>query len=91
MLLPSLLSTRFVQPYLGANYLALDIRPTPQGGLHEGTQAEIRLKNQGLFEFVTTLEKTRERAMYMRRQSLEEDENLRMPLPSIISGKQCHR
>ena len=35
------------------------------------------MKEKGLFEFVSSLEKTRERAIYMRRQSCDEEEGLR--------------
>ncbi|KAI9467318.1 hypothetical protein BJY52DRAFT_1201621 [Lactarius psammicola] len=74
LLLPSILSTRFEQPYLGSNYLSIDIRPSPDGGLTSGTNAEIRLKNQGIFQFVSSLEKTRERAVYMKRQIQDEED-----------------
>ncbi|TFY55736.1 hypothetical protein EVG20_g9209 [Dentipellis fragilis] len=74
--LHSILSSKFEQPYLGANYLALDINPSAEGGLAEGTTAEIRFKNQGLFQFVSLLEKTRERSIYMRRQALDDEETL---------------
>lgn len=57
--------------------MAIDIKPTPGGGLTEGSKAEIRLKDKGLFEFVGSLEKTRERAIYMRRSSCDEEEGLR--------------
>lgn len=63
---------------LGANYLSLEIKPSQEGGLRDGTKADIRLRDQGLFQFVSMLEKTRERAIYMRRQSLEDEENLRV-------------
>lgn len=75
--LPSLLSTRFEQPRFGANYLALDIKPSPGAGLVDGTLAEVRLKGKGLFEFASALEKTRERAIYMKRHSADEEEGLR--------------
>ena len=71
------MTTKFEQPYFGGNYLVLDIRPSPEGGLTDGTKAEVRFKDKGLFEFVGTLEKTRERAIYMRRQSAEDEEGLR--------------
>ncbi len=38
---------------------------------------EIRLKDKGLFEFVGVLEKTRERAIYMKRSGADEEEGLR--------------
>lgn len=79
--LPSILSTRFEQPYLGSNYVSIDIRPSPDGGLTSGTTSEIRLKNQGIFQLVSLLEKTRERAVYMRRQLREEEETLRTLTP----------
>lgn len=58
----------------GANYLAFEIKPSSEGGLTDGTKAEIRLKDKGIFEFVGTVEKTRERAIYMKRQKAEEEE-----------------
>ena len=75
--LPSILSTKFEQPYLGSNYVSIDIRPSSDGGLAPGTRSEIRLKNQGIFQFVSLLEKTRERVLYMSRQMREEEESLR--------------
>jgi hypothetical protein len=75
--LPSVVSTRFEQPTLGSNYLSIDIQPSPDGGLTSGTKLEIRLKGQGIFQFVSLLEKTRERAKYMRRQIRDEEESLR--------------
>ncbi|KAI0320222.1 hypothetical protein OF83DRAFT_1081743 [Amylostereum chailletii] len=74
--LPSVLSTKFEQPYIGSNYLTIDIKPSPEGGLTDGTKAELRFKNQPLFQFVSVLEKTRERAIYMKRQMQEEEEIL---------------
>ncbi|THH11081.1 hypothetical protein EW146_g8169 [Bondarzewia mesenterica] len=74
--LHSLLSTKFEQPILGTNYLSVEIKPSPEGGLTDDTKAEIRLKDQGLFQFVSVLEKTRERAIYMKRQAMDDDENL---------------
>ncbi|EPQ58917.1 hypothetical protein GLOTRDRAFT_109461 [Gloeophyllum trabeum ATCC 11539] len=77
VLLTSIQSTKFEQPYFGANYLVIEIKPTADGGLTEGTKAEVRLKDKGLFSFVSVLEKTRERAIYMKRQSaLDDDETL---------------
>ncbi|KAF8345617.1 hypothetical protein F5887DRAFT_965917 [Amanita rubescens] len=76
--LPSILSTRFEQPTFGANYLTFEVRPSPEGGLTEGTSIIVKFKDRAMFEFVSLLEKTRERAIYMRRQaqSDEEDEGL---------------
>jgi hypothetical protein len=62
---------------MGANYLSFEIRPVPDGGLSPGTRAELRIKDRPMFQFVSTLEKVRERAVYMRRQSLDEDEGPR--------------
>lgn len=75
--LAAILACKFEQPLFGSNYLVLEIRPSPEGGLTNGTKAEIRLKGKGLFEFVSALEKTRERAIYMRRSSCDEEEGLR--------------
>ena len=75
--LPSILSTKFEQPTFGSNYLTFEIRPSPEGGLSDGTKAELRFKNQALFQFVSVLEKARERAIYMRRQIQAEEEVLR--------------
>jgi hypothetical protein len=69
------LSTRFEQPTFGPNYLSFDIRPSPEGGLTEGTRAEIRFKDRAMFEFVSLLEKTRERAIYMRREQVETEDS----------------
>jgi hypothetical protein len=55
----------------------LDVKPSSGGGLTDGTSVEIRFYDRGIFEFVSVLEKTRERLVYMRRQTMEEDENLR--------------
>ncbi|KAI0298833.1 hypothetical protein BC826DRAFT_1090612 [Russula brevipes] len=74
--LPSILSTRFEQPYLASNYVSIDIRPSQDGGLTSGSKSEIRLKDQGIFQFVSLLGKTRERVLYMRRQMREEEETL---------------
>ncbi|KAI0375967.1 hypothetical protein BV20DRAFT_960054 [Pilatotrama ljubarskyi] len=74
--LTSLVSTKFEQPRFGANYLSLDIKASPGGGLVDGTRAEVRFKDKGLFEFTSALEKTRERAIYMKRQSADEEEGL---------------
>lgn len=58
----------------GANYLTFEIKPSAEGGLVDGTKAEIRFKDRGIFEFAGALDKTRERAIYMKRQKAEEDE-----------------
>lgn len=59
----------------GANYLTFEIKPSPEGGLVEGTKAEIRFKDRGIFEFAGVLDKTRERIIYMKRQQAEEEED----------------
>ncbi|VDB89992.1 unnamed protein product [Peniophora sp. CBMAI 1063] len=74
--LTSILATKFEQPMLGANYLSIDVRPSPEGGLSDGTRLELRSKGGPLFQFVSVLEKTRERAIYMKRQMQEEQESL---------------
>ena len=76
--LPFILSSKFEQPTFGANYLELEIRPSDGGGLTNGTTARITFQDRGLFEFVAALGKTRERAIYMRRQEAEsaDDEGL---------------
>ncbi|KAJ7896000.1 hypothetical protein B0H14DRAFT_2679968 [Mycena olivaceomarginata] len=72
--LPSILATKFEQPTFGANYFTFDIKPSADGGLTNGTTAEVRFKDQPMFQFVATLEKTRERAIYMKRQEAENEE-----------------
>ncbi|KAJ4479080.1 hypothetical protein J3R30DRAFT_3473937 [Lentinula aciculospora] len=74
--LPSILSTRFEQPTFGANYLSFEIKPSSGGGLTDGASVELRFKNQAMYQFVALLEKTRERAIYMKRQIAQEDEGL---------------
>lgn len=55
------------------------MKPANNGGLTEGTKAEVRFKDRAMYSFVSLLEKTRERAIYMRRQAADEvDESLRM-------------
>jgi hypothetical protein len=75
--LHALLSTRFEQPAFGANYLSFEIRPSPEGGLTDGTLVELRFRDRAMFEFVSLLEKARERAIYMKRQGAEDEEGLR--------------
>ncbi|KAH9854968.1 hypothetical protein C2E23DRAFT_867070 [Lenzites betulinus] len=85
--LPSLLSTKFEQPAFGQNYLSIEIKATRGGGLVDGARAEVRFKEKGLFEFTNALEKTRERAIYMKRQSADEEDGLRdTPGPSGSSS-----
>jgi hypothetical protein len=55
----------------------MTIKPTPGGGLTDGTAAEIRLKDRAMFQFVSTVEKTRERVIYMKRQCVDDEEALR--------------
>ena len=78
-----------MQPTFSANYLAIDIKPSPGGGLSEGTKAEIRFKDQGMFSFVSALEKSRERALFMKREAAM-GEDLRKSLdyrPAIYSTR----
>ncbi|KAL0949210.1 hypothetical protein HGRIS_009288 [Hohenbuehelia grisea] len=74
--LPSILATHFEQPTFSSNYLAFEIKPSPDGGLTQGTTVEVRFKDRAMFEFVSLVEKTRERAIYMKRQAVEEEEGL---------------
>ncbi|KIM36086.1 hypothetical protein M413DRAFT_449408 [Hebeloma cylindrosporum] len=74
--LHSILLTRFEQPTFGANYLTFEVKPSPDGGLTDGTQVELRFKDRAMFEFVSLLEKARERAIYMKRQLTEDEEGL---------------
>ncbi|KAG6861945.1 hypothetical protein C0995_009129 [Termitomyces sp. Mi166 len=74
--LHSVLSTKFEQPTFSSNYLSFEIKPSAEGGLNPGTRAELRFKDRAMFEFVSLLEKTRERAIYMKRRSAEEEEGL---------------
>lgn len=60
---------------MGSNYLAVEFKPSSDGGLSTGSSVELRSKEQGLFQFVSVLEKTRERAIYMKRQMQEEEAN----------------
>lgn len=84
--LAAILSTKFEQPFFGQNFLAIEIKPVDEGGLTVGTKAEIRLQDKGLFEFVSVLEKTRERAIYMKRSGADEEEGLRTSLNRSVSG-----
>ncbi|KAF8524588.1 hypothetical protein BU17DRAFT_74712 [Hysterangium stoloniferum] len=84
--LASLLSTSFQQPTFSANYLLVDIKPSLGGGLTEGAKAEIRLKDQGMFGFVSALEKMRERALFMKRESALEDELPLYTSPSTVAS-----
>lgn len=72
----AVLSTKFEQPTFGANFLAFEIKPSEGGGLSVGTKAELRFKDRAMFEFVSLLEKTRERAIYMKRQAADDEEGL---------------
>lgn len=54
------------------------MKPTPEGGLADGTTLEIRIVDTGMFRFVSILEKTREKAIFMKRQLVEDEENLRL-------------
>jgi WW domain-binding protein 2 len=75
--LHAILSTGFHQPTFGSNYLTFELKPSPDGNLTEGTSVEIRFRDRAMFEFASLLEKTREKAIYMKKQAAEEDEGLR--------------
>ncbi|GJJ07070.1 hypothetical protein Clacol_001269 [Clathrus columnatus] len=87
----SVLSTSFVQPTFAANYLAIDIRPSVGGGLTEGTKAEIRFKDHPMFGFVSALDKLRERAVFMKRESAYLGEDLPMYSSQAASGANSPR
>jgi hypothetical protein len=76
--LPSIVSSKFEQPIFGANYLVIGVKPTPEGGLTDGSTLEIRFVDTGMFRFVSILDKTRERAIFMKRQLVEDEEHLRL-------------
>ncbi|KAL4081512.1 hypothetical protein V8B97DRAFT_45447 [Scleroderma yunnanense] len=84
--LESILSSKFEQPFFSSNYLVLSVKPSLGGGLTHGTSLEVRTLKTGLFSFVSILEKTRERAGYMKRHSMDDEENLRasLYLPSLL-------
>ncbi|KAJ7585825.1 hypothetical protein C8J56DRAFT_939643 [Mycena floridula] len=85
--LHSILATRFEQPTFGANYLAFDVKPSGEGsGLSDGTTIEVRFKDRAMFEFVALLEKTRERAIYMKRQA--QSDSAEEGLPTYTSPTQ---
>ncbi|KAG9088678.1 hypothetical protein FRC07_012489 [Ceratobasidium sp. 392] len=65
----SVLSTSFVQPYFAANYLSMDVKPAPDGGLVLGTRVEARLADQGMFEFIKRVEGVRARAIERAREA----------------------
>jgi hypothetical protein len=72
-----MVSTNFQQPLLASNFLVVTISPSPQGGLTDGTKAELRCSGR-LFEFAAALDKTRERAVEaMRNQDPELEDGLR--------------
>jgi WW domain-binding protein 2 len=75
----SILSASYEQPMFGANYISFEIKPSPEGGLTNGTIAEIRLGDRGILQFWEQLQKPRERAIYERRSKAleQEDEGLR--------------
>ncbi|KAG6825718.1 hypothetical protein H0H92_002718 [Tricholoma furcatifolium] len=74
--LDAILSTKFEQPTFSSNYLSFEIKPADGGGLSDGTRAELRFKDRAMFEFVSLLEKTRERAIFMKRQAAEDESEL---------------
>lgn len=75
--LTSIISTSFQQPLLGSNFLAMSIFPSPEGGLTNGTKAEVRFSGR-LFELAAALSKTREHAFEtMRNRDPELEDGLR--------------
>ena len=84
--LHSILLTKFEQPTFASNYLTFEIKPTPGGGLTNGTNVEVRFKDRAMFEFVSLLEKARERAIYMTRQLRDEEEGLRKSLCKVYKS-----
>ncbi|KAF6748909.1 hypothetical protein DFP72DRAFT_550441 [Ephemerocybe angulata] len=74
--LHAILSTGFHQPTFGSNYCTFELKPSPEGNLTDGTSVEVRFKDRPMFEFVSHLEKSRERAIYMRKQMAEDEEGL---------------
>jgi len=74
--LSSIISSSFQQPLLGSNFLTISISPSPDGGLTNGTKAEVRCSGL-LFGFAAALDKTRERAVEaMRNQDPELEDGL---------------
>jgi hypothetical protein len=89
--LSSMISTSFQQPLLGSNFLAMSISPSPEGGLTDGTKAEVRCSGR-LFEFAAALDKTRERAVEaMKNQDLELEDGLRESLSTYMKLAGCSR
>ncbi|KAI0658548.1 hypothetical protein C8Q70DRAFT_917150 [Cubamyces menziesii] len=84
--LADILSTKYEQSVFKGNHLLLDVKPTPRGGLSDPTRVEVRFDGNGLYKFACALDEARERAIYMKRQSAEEEEGLRnTPGPSGAS------
>lgn len=72
-----MISTSFQQPLLGSNFLLVSVSPSPEGGLTDGTKAEVRSSGR-LFEFAAALDKTRERVVEaMRTRDPELEDGLR--------------
>jgi len=88
--LPAILASEFKQPLFGSNFLAIEIKPSTNGGLTGGTKGEIRLKDQGMIKFATVLDEARQQATFMKRQADSEADTL--PLyegadeDSIVAG-----
>ena len=60
------------------------MKPTPRGGLSDPTRVEVRFDGNGLYKFACALDEARERAIYMKRQSAEEEEGLRKSRPFLV-------
>jgi len=71
----SILSASYKQPMFRANHILFEIKPSPEGGLTDGTKAEISLNDRSILQFWEQLQKPRERAIFERRaKALEEVE-----------------
>jgi len=81
--LANVISSSFQQPIFGANHIVMQIAPSSGGGLTQGTKAEVRFKDRGVFEFVKVLEAARERAIAKERDRGEEALPLYSAPPSV--------
>jgi len=79
----SILSASYEQPMFGANYISFEVKPSPEGGLTNGTKAEIRLSDRGILQFWEQLQKPRERAIYERRSKVLEQEDEGLPVYTL--------
>jgi hypothetical protein len=85
--LHAVLSTKFEQPVLSANYYSIDLKAAKDGGLVDGTNLELRFKDRGMLDFVGSMEKAREAAVYKKRNDLLAVDDLReCPWCLFLSG-----